>query len=252
MIGLVPSGDEISRHPGNSGARLTPKTSAILTSCCGGAIYGLGAGIIGGLSDPLIKVRGKATRRGRDCGHTPSRSSVGHVATCSFSFGTSSHAHSARTMLTRSPLSWLSLASISAAPVQDRFFADESKETQSLMSGVLTACILLGAFVGCFIGVDFGNRFGRRVSFRITGAICVTMSVLLALVPSFALIVIVRTALGLAVGLATALCPWSEAYTDAGRVCEPCEPFVVNGLRPAHGALLLSSLLPPLSTSQGT
>lgn len=44
----------ISSHPANKGALLTPRMSAILTSCGGGAIYGLGAGIIGGLSDPLM------------------------------------------------------------------------------------------------------------------------------------------------------------------------------------------------------
>lgn len=73
---------------------------------------------------------------------------------------------------------------------------------------MLTACILIGATFGCFLGVDFGNRFGRRVAFRITGAVCVITGVLLAFMPSFALIVMMRTLLGVSIGLVTALCPW--------------------------------------------
>ena len=97
--------------------------------------------------------------------------------------------------------------------MKDRYFPHDTSSVQASLSGLLTASLLLGAFVGCFLGVDFGNRFGRRVAFRITAAITIVMSVLLAVVPSFEALVILRTLLGLAVGLATALCPWY--VTDA-------------------------------------
>jgi MFS family permease len=75
-------------------------------------------------------------------------------------------------------------------------------------SGILTACLLLGAFLGCFGGVECGTRYGRPISFRITGLNAMVMSILLAFVPGYWLIVLVRTLLGVSVGFATALCPW--------------------------------------------
>ena len=105
------------------------------------------------------------------------------------------------------------IGGIQEAIVKSRFFPDAPSTEQASMSGVLTACLLLGAFIGCFLGVAAGNRWGHRFSLRITGINCLVCSVVLAFVPNFALIVIVRTMLGLSVGFATALCPWY--VTDA-------------------------------------
>jgi len=137
--------DTIQSHPGNAGARLTPKQSAILCSCAGGAVYGLSAGIIGGVNDAIIK---------------------------------------------------------------DRYFKEDTDSVQAALGGTLVACLLVGAFIGCFLGVYSGNRFGHRVSFRIAALNCIVMSVLLAVLPGFPLLVIARTLLGISVGFATALVPW--------------------------------------------
>ena len=100
------------------------------------------------------------------------------------------------------------IGGISDAMVKDRFFPDSTSGRQSIMSGILTASLLLGAFAGCFLGVDAGNRWGHRVAFRITGAICTVMSIALALMPTFELIVIARMLLGVSVGFTSALAPW--------------------------------------------
>jgi len=132
-------------HPANRGAKLNAKMSAILSSCAGGAIFGYSAGVIGGISEGMIK---------------------------------------------------------------DVFFPDESKDVQGTMTGLLTACVLIGAFIGCFAVVWAANKWGRRFALRLTGLVCMFGATALAFIPGFGLIVVARTVLGLAVGAATALCPW--------------------------------------------
>jgi MFS family permease len=100
------------------------------------------------------------------------------------------------------------IGGISDAIIKDRFFPNATSSRQSIMSGVLTASLLLGAFAGSFLGVDAGNRFGHRLSFRFTGISCIIASVALALMPNFELICIVRMLLGVSVGFTSALAPW--------------------------------------------
>jgi MFS family permease len=88
------------------------------------------------------------------------------------------------------------IGGVNDAIVKARYFPDEADNTQAVLGGVLVSCLLVGAFVGCFLGVDFSNRFGRRVSFRITAINCIVMSVLLAVLPGFPLLIITRTLLG--------------------------------------------------------
>jgi SP family galactose:H+ symporter-like MFS transporter len=92
--------------------------------------------------------------------------------------------------------------------IKGKFFSDDSDSQQSLMEGVLTACILVGAFAGCFMCVEVANRWGRRLAFRIIGVVALVSSILLAFMPTFPLIVLVRTILGISVGFCAAACPW--------------------------------------------
>jgi len=92
---------------------------------------------------------------------------------------------------------------------------DQTVQTgsQSVLSGVLVASLLLGAFLGCFVAVWLANKKGLRFALRIAALDCVVMSVCLALAPNFWLIVVARTLLGMSIGFAAAIIPWY--VTDA-------------------------------------
>ncbi len=100
------------------------------------------------------------------------------------------------------------IGGVQTAIVQGEYFPQDDKSRRSILSGVLVACLLLGAFVGCFIAVWLGNKRGMRFSFRVAALNCVIMSILMAVVPGFELLVLFRTLLGLSIGFACALVPW--------------------------------------------
>ena len=80
---------------------------------------------------------------------------------------------------------------------------------QSFYQGLLTAEILVGAFMGAFLGPWVANRFGRRAGCLATGLIALVTSVLLALpfVSSYWAVVFIRTLQGVCVGFSSTVCP---------------------------------------------
>ena len=83
----------------------------------------------------------------------------------------------------------------------------ELTSSQSFYQGLLTACILLGAFAGAFIGPWVANTWGRRMGCLVCGLVAVVTSLGLGLVGSFWIVVAVRSLQGIAVGMASTVCP---------------------------------------------
>jgi len=99
------------------------------------------------------------------------------------------------------------IGGLSEPMVKRQFFPDLAENSQSLLTGLLTSCILVGAFAGSFLGVPFANKYGRRTALGVTGALGVVSGCLLGVFPNYAVIIVVRTVLGLSVGFAGTLCP---------------------------------------------
>lgn len=99
------------------------------------------------------------------------------------------------------------IAGLSEPLIHDVFFASSSSGFQASMMGLLTASILIGAFIGTITSLPFSNRYGRRVSLMVCGVIAVAACVGLAFVPTFAGLVAVRALLGVSVGMTTTICP---------------------------------------------
>ena len=79
--------------------------------------------------------------------------------------------------------------------------------SQSFYQGLLTACILIGAFMGAFIGPWVANTWGRRMGCLVCGLVAVVTSAGLGLVGSFWPVVAIRSLQGIAVGMSSTVCP---------------------------------------------
>jgi len=79
--------------------------------------------------------------------------------------------------------------------------------SQSFYQGLLTACILIGAFLGAFIGPWVANTWGRRMGCLVAGLVAVVTSVGLGLVGSFWPVIAIRSLQGIAVGMSSTVCP---------------------------------------------
>ena len=79
--------------------------------------------------------------------------------------------------------------------------------SQSFYQGLLTACILIGAFLGAFIGPWVANTYGRRMGCLVAGLVAVVTSVGLGLVGSFWPVIAIRSLQGIAVGMSSTVCP---------------------------------------------
>ena len=83
----------------------------------------------------------------------------------------------------------------------------ELNSTQSFYQGLLTACILVGAFAGAFVGPWVANTWGRRMGCFVAGMVAVVTSVGLGLVGGFWPIIAIRSLQGIAVGMSSTVCP---------------------------------------------
>ena len=83
----------------------------------------------------------------------------------------------------------------------------ELNSSQSFYQGLLTACILIGAFMGAFIGPWVANTWGRRMGCLVAGAVAVVTSLGLGLVGSFWPVIAIRSLQGIAVGMSSTVCP---------------------------------------------
>ena len=79
--------------------------------------------------------------------------------------------------------------------------------SQSFYQGLLTACILLGAFVGAFVGPWVANTWGRRMGCLVCGLVAVVTSVGLGIVNSYWPVILIRSLQGIAVGMSSTVCP---------------------------------------------
>ncbi len=93
------------------------------------------------------------------------------------------------------------------------FFPNASSGAQSALVGLLTASILLGGWIGSGVSVPLTARFGRRKALIACGAICAVASIVMGLVNNFVALVVLRTMLGLSVGMSTTLGPLYNAET---------------------------------------
>lgn len=99
------------------------------------------------------------------------------------------------------------IGGLSDGLIQAHFFPTASSSAQSLYTGLLTACILVGGLFGCFGGMALMARRGYRVAFAVAGGICLVFSALLGLNQSFGLMILWRTLQGGSVGMCAALIP---------------------------------------------
>ena len=91
--------------------------------------------------------------------------------------------------------------------IDGTFFAHESADRCSFLKGILTAEILIGAFVGSFTSMPLTNKYGRKFGLFLCGTIAFVGALLLSLIDSFTAIILSRTLLGLAVGFTGTLGP---------------------------------------------
>lgn len=167
----------------------------VLVGALGGTIFGYSTGIIGGMSTPLV---------------------------CQ-SFADSSPEHNQYFTNGTSVINICGL-SINKAYWSDAVYDDLSSRAklsseQTTLQGLLTACILVGAFAGAFIGPGVSNRYGRKMGLLLTGLITIASSITLGLISNFWALVGVRTVQGIAVGLCSTVAPLyvSEMSSDARR-----------------------------------
>ena len=99
-----------------------------------------------------------------------------------------------------------------SGPLIDRlFFPDSTNSFRASMTGILVSSILIGGFIGTMLSLPLTNRFGRKISFIVCGSICVAACVGLAFIDSFVGVVLLRTLLGVSVGMTTTVCPLYSA-----------------------------------------
>ncbi|CAK9037688.1 Plastidic glucose transporter 4 (AtpGlcT) [Durusdinium trenchii] len=101
--------------------------------------------------------------------------------------------------------------------VDCHFFPGKAATTQAALSGVFTACILVGGIVGAVAGVSVADRFGRRRGLAVCGMLGLS-TIFLGVVDNFWLMVAIRTVMGVTVGAVSVICP---LY-----VTEVCDPQV--------------------------
>jgi len=99
------------------------------------------------------------------------------------------------------------IGGLSKPLIYTTFFPSRPSSDQSTLQGVLTAEILLGGFIGSFLGVSLANRWGRKMALLVMGVIGLISAIVMSVSQSFALLVIARTVMGLAVGFSGCVCP---------------------------------------------
>lgn len=97
--------------------------------------------------------------------------------------------------------------------VNSTFFPGASSGERATLQGLLTASILVGGLIGTLISMPLSNRFGRKIALIVCGCICVAASVGMGLVLNFAALVVLRTILGLSVGMSATVAPLYNAET---------------------------------------
>ena len=123
------------------------------------------------------------------------------------------------------------IAGVSTPLINETFFPQASSGSQATLQGLLTASILIGGLVGTLGSMPLTAKFGRRVALIICGTICAAASVAMGLVNSFVPLVLLRTALGLSVGMAATVCPLYNAETVA-----PAKRGVVGAVFQVRGS----------------
>jgi len=92
--------------------------------------------------------------------------------------------------------------------ISHTYFPEADPTTQSLYQGVLTSSILMGGMLGSFGGAAISDASGRQTALLLTGVIDLCAAVLQSLWTfSFLGLVLTRTMLGLAVGMAGVCVP---------------------------------------------
>ena len=105
------------------------------------------------------------------------------------------------------------IAGLSTPLINSTFFPDASSGTRATLQGMLTASILVGGLIGTVLSMPLSNRFGRRISLMVCGCICVAASVCMGLMRNFVGVVVLRTILGLSVGMSATVAPIYNAET---------------------------------------
>jgi SP family galactose:H+ symporter-like MFS transporter len=93
------------------------------------------------------------------------------------------------------------------------FIAGDFSLTTTLKEVVVTS-ILAGALVGAFLSGPLTDKFGQRKVIQLSGLLSLVCAVGCALAPSFLLLCVSRTILGLGVGIATMVAPLYVAETS--------------------------------------
>lgn len=105
------------------------------------------------------------------------------------------------------------IAGISTPMINSTFFPGSSTGERATLQGLLTASILVGGLIGTVMSMPLSNRFGRKISLIVCGSICVVASVGMGLVMNFVAVVVLRTILGLSVGMSATVAPLYNAET---------------------------------------
>jgi SP family sugar:H+ symporter-like MFS transporter len=103
------------------------------------------------------------------------------------------------------------IAGLSGPLIEHVYFPSSSLSFQASMTGVLVSCILVGAFIGTMISLPLTNRWGRKISLIVCGLICCGACIGMGFVENFIGLVLLRTVLGLSVGMTTTVCPLYSA-----------------------------------------
>jgi len=73
--------------------------------------------------------------------------------------------------------------------------------------GIVTSSILIGALVGSIIGGPLADKFGRKAGVIVLSIISVVLAPLLAIAINLKYLIVIRTFLGLGVGMTGIICP---------------------------------------------
>mmetsp|Transcript_10302 Transcript_10302/g.20238 ORF Transcript_10302/g.20238 Transcript_10302/m.20238 type:complete len:495 (+) Transcript_10302:651-2135(+) len=103
------------------------------------------------------------------------------------------------------------VSGLTSTIVQCHFFPTdpvsvEETTMQSTYRGLFTACILVGGILGAILGVPFADMFGRRLGYIACGVIG-SIGILQGFIDNFAILVLIRTIMGVAVGAFSVIVP---------------------------------------------
>jgi SP family arabinose:H+ symporter-like MFS transporter len=94
-------------------------------------------------------------------------------------------------------------------PIMNQFFGCAGQESVQVLEGLLVACILLGGFFGSLVAPHIADKLGRPDAIVVCGIVATLFPTLVAAFEptSFAVLVVLRTFLGVCLGMSTVLGP---------------------------------------------